>query len=45
MAGAAARRSGKPITACPYYGDNDDGETLREAFREAWQNEDKERRK
>lgn len=44
IAGGDARRAGRPITACPHYGDDSDGATLREAWRDAWTDEDKERR-
>ena len=44
MAGADARRAGRPITACPHYGSGDDGRVLREAWQDSWQSVDDSRK-
>lgn len=38
--GAAARQAGRPITAAPEYGSGARAQTLREAWEDAWREED-----
>ena len=43
-AGAAARRAGRPRSACPLYGMGEDGQTLRDAWYRGFDGADAERK-
>lgn len=45
VAGESARRAGRKREACPQYGTTDDAKILREAWMDAWDEEDARRRK
>jgi len=43
--GTAARQAARPITVCPDYGSGAKAQTLREAWEDAWRDEDQRRKR